>query len=97
MFGKTIQDAATRLFNAAMDTPVGEALADRVGDVREAAFRAQADLMSAANLPTSAELDRLFAQLRSISQRLEDIEDKLDAMDARLVSKSNGLRQKSRG
>ena len=40
--------------------------------------------MSALNLPSAADLERLTRRLRSVSQRLEGIEDGVDRLDRRL-------------
>jgi hypothetical protein len=40
--------------------------------------------MSALNLPSAADLERLTRRLRSVSQRLEGIEDGVDRLDQRL-------------
>ena len=40
--------------------------------------------MGALNIPSAADLERLTRRLRSVSQRLEGIEDGVDRLDARL-------------
>ena len=40
--------------------------------------------MGALNLPSAADLERLTRRVRSVSQRLEGIEDGLDRLDSRL-------------
>src|SRR3712207_2599078 len=42
--------------------------------------------MSALNLPSAADIERLTRRLRSVSQRLEGIEDAVDRIDERLAS-----------
>ncbi len=42
--------------------------------------------MSALNLPSAADLERLTRRLRSVSQRLEGIEDGVDRVDERLTT-----------
>ncbi len=66
---------------------IGKALADllenplvtgtigRAFDARERATQAQELALSALNLPTAADIERLTRRLRSVSQRLEGIED----------------------
>jgi chromosome segregation ATPase len=41
--------------------------------------------MGALNLPSAADLERLTRRVRSVSQRLEGIEDGLDRLDDRLA------------
>jgi|SRR5580693_554908 hypothetical protein len=66
---------------------IGKALADllenplvtgtigRAFDARERASQAQELALGALNLPTAADIERLTRRLRSVSQRLEGIED----------------------
>jgi|HubBroStandDraft_6_1064221.scaffolds.fasta_scaffold311358_2 hypothetical protein len=75
-----------RLTNGTEDK-LGKALADllenplvtgtigRAFDARERASQAQELALSALNLPTAADIERLTRRLRSVSQRLEGIED----------------------
>ena len=60
--------------------------------VRDTALQAQETLLGLLNLPTAAELNAVATRLRSISQRLELLEDALDRVDrsvARLPSVLN--------
>jgi hypothetical protein len=66
---------------------IGKALADLIEnplitgtigkafDARERAAQAQELALSALNIPTAADIERLTRRLRSVSQRLEGIED----------------------
>jgi uncharacterized coiled-coil protein SlyX len=53
-------------------------------DARERASRAQELAMSALNLPSAADIDRLTRRLRSVSQRIEGLEEGLDRIVDRL-------------
>src|ERR1700744_4944671 len=53
-------------------------------EARERAMRAQEAAMGALNLPSASDLERLTRRVRSVSQRLEGIEDGLDRLDDRL-------------
>jgi uncharacterized coiled-coil protein SlyX len=53
-------------------------------DARERATRAQELAMSALNLPSAADVDRLTRRLRSVSQRIEGLEEGLDRISDRL-------------
>jgi chromosome segregation ATPase len=54
-------------------------------DAREKAVQAQEAAMGALNLPSAADLERLTRRVRSLSQRLEGIEDGVDRVDERLA------------
>jgi hypothetical protein len=48
--------------------------------------------MDALNLPTASELDKLGRRLRTISQRLEEVEDAVDKIGVRLEALSDDAR-----
>ncbi|HEX5763608.1 MAG TPA: hypothetical protein VFY04_10885 [Solirubrobacterales bacterium] len=77
------------LAQAMLDSPTLEsALAAALG-AREKAAEAQQTLLAALNLPSASDIERLERRLRSISQRLEDIEDQVD----RVAEELGGLRR----
>ena len=53
-------------------------------ETRERASRAQEVAMGALNLPSASDLERLTRRLRSVSQRLEGLEDGLDRVEQRI-------------
>lgn len=63
--------ALTDLF----DNPLVSGTIGRAFDARERAAQAQELALSALNIPTAADIERLTRRLRSVSQRLEGIED----------------------
>src|SRR5580692_11307589 len=63
--------ALTDLF----ESPVLHGALGRAADAREKATQAQELAMGALNLPSAADVERLTRRLRSVSQRLESIED----------------------
>jgi chromosome segregation ATPase len=51
--------------------------------------------MGALNIPSAADIERLTRRVRSVSQRLEGIEDGVDRLDARIAELSrNGLAER---
>lgn len=58
----------------------------RAFDAREKATQAQEVAFGALNIPSAADLERLTRRVRSVSQRLEGIEDGVDRLDERLAS-----------
>jgi ActR/RegA family two-component response regulator len=66
------------LAQALVDSPMLEnALAAAFG-AREKAQEAQQAAMSALNLPSATDVERLERRLRSFSQRLEEVEEQID-------------------
>jgi CRP-like cAMP-binding protein len=53
-------------------------------ETRERASRAQEVAMGALYLPSASDLERLTRRLRSVSQRLEALEDGLDRVEQRI-------------
>jgi chromosome segregation ATPase len=63
----------------------------RAFEAREKALQAQEAAMGALGIPSAADIERLTRRLRSVSQRLEGIEDSVDRLDERLGSIENGV------
>ena len=71
-------DAATDLANALLDNPLlSQALSTALG-MGEKAAQAQRRAMDAVGLPSADEISRLERRIRSLSDRLETVEDQLD-------------------
>jgi chromosome segregation ATPase len=80
------EDALGQIAQQLLESPlVHKALAGAF-DAREKAAQAQEAAMGALNLPSAADLERLTRRVRSLSQRLEGIEDGVDRLDERLAS-----------
>jgi hypothetical protein len=58
-----------------LENPLLNGALGRASDAREKAAQAQELAMGALNLPSAADIERLTRRLRSVSQRLEGIED----------------------
>jgi chromosome segregation ATPase len=72
------EQALGDLAQALVDSPMLEnALAAAFG-AREKAIEAQQAAMSALNLPSATDVERLERRLRSFSQRLEEVEEQID-------------------
>jgi chromosome segregation ATPase len=78
------EDAIGRLASDLLENPLVTAAIGRVFEAREKAVQAQAAAWGALNLPSAADLERLTRRLRSVSQRLEGLEDGVDKLDRRL-------------
>ncbi len=77
------EDALGKLAQDLLENPLVTGAITRAFDARERAVAAQETAMSALNLPSAADLERLTRRLRSVSQRLEGIEDGVDRLDRR--------------
>jgi hypothetical protein len=77
------------LAQALLDSHVLENAVTAAFGAREKAAEAQQAALAALNLPSASDVERLERRLRSISQRLEEIEDQVD----RVARDLGGLRR----
>src|SRR3954470_3799933 len=82
------QDALGKLAQDLLENPLVHGALARAFEAREKAAQAQEVAMGALNLPSAADLERLTRRVRSLSQRLEGIEDGVDRLDERLGAQS---------
>jgi hypothetical protein len=75
------EDRLGRAFSDLLDSPLLSGALGRAFDAREKAAQAQELAMGALNLPSAADIERLTRRLRSVSQRLEGIEDAIMRLD----------------
>jgi hypothetical protein len=87
------EDALGKLAQDLLENPVVNGALSRAFEAREKAAQAQEVAMGALNLPSAADVERLTRRVRSLSQRLEGIEDGVDRLDQRIaaVSATAGL------
>src|ERR1700761_5841205 len=78
------QEAIGKVTQGMLENPVVNKALSAAFETRERATRAQELAMSALNLPSAGDLERLTRRLRSVSQRLEAIEDGLDRVEQRI-------------
>jgi len=83
------EDAIGKLASELLDNPLVTGAIGRIFEAREKASQAQAVAFGALNLPSAADIERLTRRVRSVSQRLESIEDGVDRLDRRLGSMSS--------
>jgi hypothetical protein len=87
--GRLTDSAEDRLGKALtelLENPLLTGTIGRAFDARERAAQAQEVAMGALNIPSAADIERLTRRLRSVSQRLEGIEDGVHRLD---VASSN--------
>jgi chromosome segregation ATPase len=74
------EQAIGEIAQAVLDNPtLHNALSAALG-AREKAVEAQQAAMSALNLPSAGDVERLERRLRSFSNRLEDVEEQIDQL-----------------
>jgi CRP-like cAMP-binding protein len=78
------EDALGKLAQDLLENPLVSGAITRAFTARERAAQAQEAAMGALNLPSAADVERLTRRLRSVSQRLEGIEDAVDRLDQRV-------------
>jgi chromosome segregation ATPase len=78
------EEALGKIAEELIANPVVNGAIARAFDAREKAVQAQEAAMGALNLPSAADIERVTRRLRSLSQRLEGIEDAIDRLEERL-------------
>jgi uncharacterized protein Yka (UPF0111/DUF47 family) len=78
------EDRIGRLADDLLENPMINSALQGAFSAREKVGQAQQSAMEALNLPTASDLDKLARRLRSISQRLEEVEDAVDRLDSKL-------------
>ena len=78
------EEALGKLAEELAGNPVVTAALSRAFEAREKAVQAQEAAMGALGIPSAADIERLTRRLRSVSQRLEGIEEAVDRLDSRL-------------
>ena len=80
------EDALGKLAQDLLENPLVNSAISRAFEARERATQAQEAALGALNIPSAGDVERLTRRLRSVSQRLEGIEDGVDRLDQRLAS-----------
>jgi chromosome segregation ATPase len=79
------EDALGRLAQDLLENPLVNGAIARAFEAREKAAAAQEVAYGALNIPSAADIERLTRRVRSLSQRLEGIEDGVDRLDERMA------------
>ena len=80
------EDALGKLAQELLENPLVNSAIARAFTAREKAVQAQETAMGALNIPSAADVERLTRRLRSVSQRMEGIEEAVDRLDQRLAA-----------
>ena len=85
------EEALGKIAEELAGNPMVTGALSRAFEAREKALQAQEAAMGALGIPSAADIERLTRRLRSVSQRLEGIEDSVDRLDERLESIERGV------
>ena len=79
------EDTLGKVADDLLANPIVSGAISRAFEAREKASSVQEATLAALNLPSAADIERLTRRVRSVSQRLEGIEDGLDRLDERIA------------
>lgn len=85
------EDAIGKLAQDLLENPIVHGAIARAFEAREKAAQAQEVAFGAFNIPSASDMERLTRRVRSVSQRLEGIEDGVDRLDERLAALQGSL------
>jgi hypothetical protein len=88
--GASTEERLGRALSDLLENPLLTGAIGRAFDAREKAAQAQEVAMGALNLPSAADIERLTRRLRSVSNRLEGIEDGVDRLDRAMSPPRDG-------
>ena len=77
----TTEERLGKALSDLLENPLLTGAIGRAFDARERAVQAQEVAMGALNIPSASDIERLTRRLRSVSNRLEGIEDGVDRLD----------------
>jgi hypothetical protein len=83
--GDSTEERLGKALSDLLENPLITGAVGRAFDAREKATQAQEIAMGALNIPSAADIERLTRRLRSVSQRLEGIEDGIHRIDRALA------------
>jgi hypothetical protein len=84
------EEALGRVAEELIANPVVNGAVARAFEAREKALLAQEAALGALNLPSASDIERVTRRLRSLSQRLEGIEDAIDRLEERVAAAGAG-------
>jgi len=88
--GGNAEERLGRALSELLESPLFTGAIGRAFDAREKAAQAQEVALGALNLPSAADIERLTRRIRSLSQRLEGIEDGVERLDSSRMAERRG-------
>jgi hypothetical protein len=85
-FSGTTEERLGKALSDLLENPILTGAIGRAFDAREKAVQAQEVAMGALNIPSAADIERLTRRLRSVSLRLEGIEEGVDRLEGAVSS-----------
>ncbi|HUA12106.1 MAG TPA: hypothetical protein VMA83_08895 [Solirubrobacteraceae bacterium] len=86
--GAPAEERLGRALTELLENPLLTGAVARAFEARERATQAQEVALGALNIPSASDIERLTRRLRSVSQRLEGIEDGVDRLDRSVAPRS---------
>jgi hypothetical protein len=80
------EDTLGKMAEDLLANPLVSGAIARAFEAREKAAAVQEATLAALNIPSAADIERLTRRVRSVSQRLEGIEDGIDRVEDRIVA-----------
>jgi len=90
------EQAIGEIAQALIDSPHLHSALQAAFGAREKAIEAQQAAMSALNLPSASDVERLERRLRSFSQRLEEVEEQIDQLASEIGAMRRQTAKKSK-
>ena len=82
------EDALGKIAQELLENSLVNSALAKAFEARERAAQAQETALGALNIPSAADVERLTRRLRSVSQRMEGIEEAVDRLDQRMAAMS---------
>lgn len=86
--GGNAEERLGKALSELLESPLFTGAVGRAFEAREKAAQAQEAALGALNLPSAADIERLTRRLRSVTHRLEGIEEGVDRLDSSLSGRT---------